>query len=515
MENLKKWFENKVNLVVLLLAILNVVVHILIYDNLEFHRDELLYFALGRHPEFGYLTVPPMIGWLAAIIQNIFGYSLFAVKLFPAFLGGVMVLLSSSLSKALGGKNYAQILTAVALIVMPVSLRAFHLFQPVAVDMFFWTLLLYLLVRYLNEEKDRLLVIIGSLAGLAMLNKYLIALLVGCILLSILFSSHRKIYTKRPFYISIGIGLLVFLPNMLWQIAKGFPVIGHMNALEENQLVNVDRISFLTDQLFMPFASAFLLILGLIFLIRSKKYRVLGITTLLVLSILLLLRGKSYYTIGLFPILLASGSLVVEKYVKRLVPRIIIPAVMILLTLPILPFGMPIYGQQGLINYYAGLENDYGLLLGRTFEDGSVHSLPQDYADQLGWEELAQITAKAYEQIPDKEKAAIYCENYGQAGAIAIIGKKYNLPEPLSFHESFVYWVPEKFNPDIEYFIYINDELGKNVEALFTNVKVVGSISNEHAREYGTTVYLCSNPKSSFNDFWKNVLQNLTEEQMF
>ncbi|WP_273567449.1 glycosyltransferase family 39 protein [Maribacter halichondriae] len=500
---MKKWFGNKVNLVVLLFAVINVLIHLLIYNNLEFHRDELLYFALGRHPDFGYMTVPPLIGWIATLMQNIFGYSLFAVKLFPAILSGVMVLLSSSLAKELGGKSYAQILTAVAIIVMPISLRAFHLFQPVPLDMFFWTLILFYIVRYLNLGKDKYLVIIGALSGIAMLNKYLVALLIGSFLIALLFSERRKVFTKRAFYIGILIGILIFLPNILWQIFKEFPVIGHMNALKENQLANVDRLSFLTDQLFMPLASAFLFVLGFVFLIRSNKYRVLGITALLVIAILLLLRGKSYYTIGLFPLIVAAGTLIVEKYVKHLVPRIIIPAIMVLLTLPILPFGMPIYGQQGLIDYYADLEKDFGLLLGRTFEDGSVHSLPQDYADQLGWEELAQITAKAYEQIPDKEKAAIYCENYGQAGAISVIGKKHGLPEPLCFHESFVYWVPEKFNPDIEYFIYINDELGEDVNELFQDVKVVGSISNEHAREFGTTVYLCSRPKSSFNAFGK------------
>jgi hypothetical protein len=512
---MKKWLENNINLLVLLLAVFNAVIHLLVYNNLEFHRDELLYFALGRHPSFGYMTVPPLIGWLATLMQNVFGYSLLAVKLFPAVLGGVMVILSSSLVKELGSKGYAQILTAVAIIVMPISLRAFHLFQPVALDMFFWTLILFYIVRYLNLENDKYLVIIGALSGLAMLNKYLVALLIGSFLIALLFSERRIIFTKKAFYKGILIGVLIFLPNILWQIFKGFPVIGHMNALEANQLVNVDRFTFLTDQLFMPFASAFLFILGFVFLIRSNKYRVLGITAFLVIVTLLLLRGKSYYTIGLFPLIVAAGTLVVEKQVKHLAPRIIIPAIMVLLTFSILPFGMPVYGQQGLIDFYADLEKDFGLLPGRIFEDGTVHSLPQDYADQLGWEELTQITAKAYEQIPDKEKAAIYCENYGQAGAIAIIGKKYNLPEPLCFHESFVYWVPEKFNPDIEYFIYINDELGDDINDFFENVKIIGSISNEHAREFGTTVYLCSKPKSSFNLMWQEILQNLTDEQMF
>ena len=153
--------------------------------------------------------------------------------------------------------------------------------------------------------------------------------------------------------------------------------------------------------------------------------------------------------------------------------------------------------------------SDLGFDFGRTFEDGSKHSLPQDYADMLGWEELTEVTAKAWEMIPDKESAFIYCENYGQAGAITIIGKKYGLPEAISFHESFRYCIPEQFNPDPESFIYINDELGDDVNALFNKITKVGSITNINAREYGTTVWLCEDPVISFNSFWKARIEQL------
>lgn len=182
---------------------------------------------------------------------------------------------------------------------------------------------------------------------------------------------------------------------------------------------------------------------------------------------------------------------------------------MILITIPIIPFGLPIYGQEGMVSYFKDIEGDFGLLLGRRFEDGTIHSLPQDYTDQLGWEELALLTNKAYQMIPEREKCIIYCENYGQAGAIAVIGKKYNLPEPKSFNESFLYWSSHSFDPDIEYFIYINDELGEDVADLFQKIELIGQISNIHAREYGTKVYLCSQPRTSFNSFWKQVLERV------
>ena len=512
---MKRTYGEKVDWLILAIAISNVIIHLLVYDNLEYHRDELLYFSLGLHPDFGYATVPPLIGWLASLMKIFFGYSLFAVKLFPSLLGGAIVLLSVRLAKELGGSGYAQVITGIGVIIMPVSLRAFHLFQPVPLDMFFWTLLIYYFVRYINTDENKYLMFFGAVSGLALLNKYLVALLLLSMIIGLIATNNKRIFKKADLYKGAGIGLLIFLPNIFWQLAKGLPVINHMNALSANQLANVNRFDILTDQLLMSFVSSILLVLGFIQLIRSKKYRLFAITSIVVLAVLLMLRGKSYYSIGLFPLLVAAGSVALEKMVKMKLARIAIPGILLLLTLPILPFGIPIYGQKELVDYYKDLENDYGLLLGRTFEDGTVHSLPQDYADQLGWEELTVITKRAYDLIPDKNKGIIYCENYGQAGAIAVIGKKYDLPEPLCFQESFVYWLPEKFNPDIEYFIYINDELGDDIDELFKNVEIIGSVSNEHAREYGTTVYLCSYPNSSFNAFWKNIIENLTDDQMF
>jgi hypothetical protein len=111
--------------------------------------------------------------------------------------------------------------------------------------------------------------------------------------------------------------------------------------------------------------------------------------------------------------------------------------------------------------------------------------------------------------IDDKKASFIYCENYGLAGAITIIGKKYGLPEAVCFSESFRYWIPRKFNPDIKSFIYINDKPGEDIKNLFGKISLIGRISNRDAREYGTAVYLCEFPKTSFNEFWSERISRL------
>ena len=67
------------------------------------------------------------------------------------------------------------------------------------------------------------------------------------------------------------------------------------------------------------------------------------------------------------------------------------PVFLVILTLPLIPMGIPVYKKDGLIKYFNKLEEKYGMDLGRRFEDGSIHSLPQDYADMLGWEEMTAL----------------------------------------------------------------------------------------------------------------------------
>jgi len=498
------------NPVIPLMALFSIIIHLIFRNNLEYHRDELLYFSLGMHPAAGYETVPPLIGWIAWFMQTLFGYSLFAVRLFPAIVSGAMVFLAASMAKELGGSAYASFLSALGLLISIFFMRTYSLFMPVFVDVFLWTLCIYLLIKYINTLNGKFLIAFGVAAGFALINKYLAGMLFAGLLAIIPFTEYRIVFRKKMFWIGIAAGFLIFLPNLIWQISKGFPVFSHMNELYDTQLVHMDIPLFLTEQLFMPFAGTVFTIAGIIFLLAGKKaekFRFLGFTVLFVIAGLMILKGKSYYTLGVFPLLIVSGAVSYDHWFKKRWIRITFPAILVLLTLPIVPIGLPVFNSAGLIRYFTILGEKYGIDTGRRFEDGSIHSLPQDYADMLGWEELASLTDSAYRKTADKKACIIYGENYGQAGAVTIIGKKYGLPEAISFNESFQYWIPEKFDPDITSLIYINDVPGEDIKAFFRTITKVGSISNPDAREYGTAVYLCEDPVRSFNRFWEERLK--------
>ncbi len=501
-----------VNIVILFLAVAYIVIHLVFSRNLEYHRDELLYFSLGQHPAFGYATVPPMTGWIAWMMKSLFGYSLFAVRLFPAIMGGFMILLCSAIAKELGGSAYSRILAATGIAVSIIALRTFLMFQPVHIDLIFWTLIFYLIVKYINTKSGVYLVLIGITFGAGMLNKYLIALQLIILVVIVPFTKYRTIFKNRYLWYGFLAGFVIFLPNLLWQISNHLPVINHFAELKRTQLVNVSEVSFLIEQAIMPGAASVLSIAGIIYLLVSRKasmYQFLGLVCIGVILSLMLLHGKSYYTQGIFPFLIAAGAVSWENMLKRVWARILIFLLIIILLIPFIPIGIPVYKTQRLIKYFDHIKKDYGMDFVCRFEDNSIHSLPQDYADMLGWEELTKVTDQAWKMIPDKKAAFIYAENYGQAGAITVIGKKYGLPEAVCFSESFRYWIPKRFDPDITTMIYINDELGEDVQQIFREIIKVGSITNPDAREFGTSVYLCRDCVGSFNEFWTKRIKDL------
>ncbi|MEI8005065.1 MAG: glycosyltransferase family 39 protein [Bacteroidota bacterium] len=500
------WHTTRLSPWVIFLALFNIILHWTFYNTLGFHRDELLYFSLGQHLSAGYASVPPFIGFMAWFMINTLGYSLLSARLLPMLLSGVMVIIVALITMELKGKTYAQVLATIAFIVTPFNLRTYFLFMPVCFDCFFWSIIILVILRWINTKDDRYLLLLGLAAGLGMLNKYLIAVEIFAILSVLIFSEQRKIFTTKCFWFAILIAFLVLSPNLIWQLKNNLPVLTHMQALHDSQLVHVSRISFFTDQLFIACMAIFLVIPGLIYAFTfaaMKPYRPLMVASLLVLLILVLLRGKSYYTIGLYPFWIAAGGVFWENRIRHMSIKIVLPLIIVLLTLPVLPYGLPVFKPARLVEYFAGARKSTGFDAALRWETGQMHNLPQDYADMLGWEEIAAITAKAYQQVNDKTGCMIYAENYGEAGAVMVLGKKYGLPEPVCFSESFWYWFPRNPPHEITEMIYINDKLGDDIKGLFADCRLVGQVSDTLAREYGTEVWLCKNPKTSFNEFWK------------
>jgi len=141
----------------------------------EFHRDEFLYLAMGDHLRLWGMDFPPFIAIAANVERFLFGDHLWAIRLFPAIAGALLVAIAVDLAGRLGGGRLAQLAAGLSILVAPLFLRAGALFQPVVFDQLWWTLALWTLLRRGLDDEPRWWLGTGAALGIGLLTKFSIA----------------------------------------------------------------------------------------------------------------------------------------------------------------------------------------------------------------------------------------------------------------------------------------------------------------------------------------------------
>jgi hypothetical protein len=298
--------------------------------------------------------------------------------------------------------------------------------------------------------------------------------------------------------------LLAFLlisPNLYWQYINNFPVFKHFKELEETQLIHVNRWLFLREQLFYFLGALpviFTSLYALLFYQPFRKYRCLFWSLVFTLIIFVYLRAKCYYAIGLYPIYIALGAVYLgEKlkgHSKRRLPFLVIPIAVYALMFRVL---YTVESPSEIIKRKDVYEK-LGLL---RWEDGENHHLPQDYADMLGWRELAEKVERVYSRLPKATQTIILCDNYGQAGAINYYAKNKTI-RAVSFNADYINWFNLKKTTDnlirVKEYDGSKDEFNKT-SPFFQKSFIADSINNPMAREYKTTIFVFSGSKIDVN----------------
>ncbi|KAA3612540.1 MAG: phospholipid carrier-dependent glycosyltransferase [Calditrichaeota bacterium] len=489
-------------------ALLKFIIHLITYAKYGIHRDEFMYFEMGNHLAWGFIETPPTIAIFAWLAQNIFGYTEFAIRFFPALFGALNVFITGLIVKQVGGKKFAQIIAMVGVLCVPLYLRIDHYFMPVVFNYFYWVLTSYFTVKWLKSKQTKYIYMIGAMVGLGMLVKYTIFIWAVSILAGIAISKEREIFKTKYPYLAIAIAVLIFMPNLIWQSLNGFPVFHHMSALNQSQLVHISPIVFILDQLLMAAPVLLFWLAGLGFLLfgqEAKKYHALGLAFVINFIIFLLLDSKNYYIGGSYFVLFAFGGIFAEQLIKKLWIRIAFPAITVLLFIPVLPHSLPVLPLSGML-YYGQLTKDAGFDALLRWEDGRIYDLPQDYADQLGWNEVADIVQFSYNQLTDAEKQSciIYGENYGDSGCVDFYGNQYGLPKAVSMSSNYLPWAPEKIDAKVVFWVGGNLN---TVENYFNDVDIAGRITNPFARERGLAVFICKDAKPALHKSWAQALK--------
>jgi len=481
----------------------------------EPHRDEFLYLAEAHHLAWGYMEAPPLLSLLGWITNHL-GTQLFLIKMWPALFGCGTFILAGTIALKLGGKVLALLFTWFPF-VFGAYLRLFFLFQPNFLEVFFYTAIAFCWFQWVLTQNSKWIYISGIALGIGLLSKASISFYAVGLLTGLLLTQQRKVFTQIAIYIAALIAIAIFLPHFIWQYRHHFPVLHHMELLQKKQLVHIAYADFIKGQLLLNISCIYIWLVGLYWLLFSKMgrpFRLFGWAYLTVIVLLLVLHGKDYYALGLYPILFAFGGYQIEQFTQTHTRWLLYPAFAftILIGLLLWPLLLPVATPKQLAAYYSATHlNKSGLL---TWEDQQQHSLPQDFADMIGWKSTTQKLAEFYNHLPAdvQQHTIIFCRNYGWAGAVNFYGQRYHLPEAYSDEASFLLWLPKQNNESVNNIILLAKHLPDANDTtfhFFEKYSVIDSLNNAFARENGTKIIFFQKANPGFNHWLSSKINSL------
>ena len=267
-----------------------------------------------------------------------------------------------------------------------------------------------------------------------------------------------------------ALALLLFLPHLLWQQVHGWPTLAFMENTRRYKMTGTDPLGFLAEQLLNANPGALIVWVGaLVFLLGrpdARPWRPLGWAFLAIVFVLIATGSKPYYLAPAFPLLYAAGGVAWERWTVRPWVRAVVVASVLVGSLPAFPLTKGILPAPTLVAYLQTIG-----MMPASGERNALGRLPQHFADQHGWERLAQTVATVRDSLSaeDRTKVCVFGQNYGEAGAIDYFGPSLGLRPAISGHNSYWLWGPRDCGRDV--WIVIGDDR-ETLETIFDSVEL-------------------------------------------
>jgi 4-amino-4-deoxy-L-arabinose transferase-like glycosyltransferase len=454
------------------------------------HRDELYYLASGRHPALGYVDFPPVTPMLARLSLDLFGPSVFWLRMFPALAGAIIVVLAGLIAAELGGSRFARVLAAGAVLTSTVFLGANWLFQTVTFDQLAWAVALLLAARMVRTGEVRLWLAIGVALGVGLETKYTILALCLGLAVALLACRRRDLLTPWP-WLGAAIALLLLAPNLWWQATHGWLSLRFILYHPVAQSADFSPLVVLAGQIVLvgPLAVP-LWLAGWVRLLHGREVRFLGVTAL-VAFLVFTLTGKDYYAAPLYPLLFAAGAVTAESVARRAGWLRAVAAVALALDAIVLaPFAIPLVPPARLHQYGLDVAN-------------------KDFAATVGWPEVAAQVAAVYDSLPPAERAhaVILAGNFGEAGAIDLYGPSLGLPPAICPEMTYWLWKPAHVDDGT---VIVVGATPADVTWAFGDVRVAAPIripyGVQNQSEVGRDILVARQPHVSLDAAWPHLL---------
>src|SRR5260370_7668830 len=234
---------------------------------------------MARHLDWGYVDAAPLIA-VYAKLALVMGGSLAVLRILPALAGAALVALSSLIARELGGGRYAQLLAGLSVLLAPGVLVTDSLLNMNAFEPLFWMGCVLVIARILRTGNSRLWLWFGVLAGLGLENKHSTVFFCFAVTVALLLTPHRREFAKQWIWIAGAIAVVLFLPNLIWQIRHHFPTLEDLeNVRREGKNVVLPPLAFVKEQILANGPAFFpVWLAGLVWFFREPPWRVLPFT---------------------------------------------------------------------------------------------------------------------------------------------------------------------------------------------------------------------------------------------
>ncbi len=493
-----------------LLGSVTFLLHHALGDKYGYFRDELYFLDCARHLDWGYVDHAPMIG-LWAKIALLLGGTLPALRVLPAAAGAALVVLAGLLAWRLGGGRFAQTFAALAVLAAPIYLGTDSLMTMNAFEPLFWMGAVYFLIQIIETGRPRLWIAVGALLGLGLMNKHSTVFFAVALAAALVLSRERRALATAWPWLGAGTGLLIFAPNIVWQVRHGWPTLEDLgNVARSGKNVVLGPVEFFWQQVLVLHPVLLPLWIGglvWLFVARRGRFRLFAWMFVVFYALLFFVHAKNYYLAPIYPVLFAGGAVGFETALGRLrAPRVraaaAAAAIVVVVAAGALtaPLVTPILPPEGYVAYARAL----GVSPPKT-EVAHAGPLPQMFGDQFGWEELVTDVVRAWYALTPEERtrAGIFANNYGEAGAIDLFGPRFGLPPAISAHQSYFLWGPGEFHGDI--LIVLQDTRASLLKVCDT-VDAAGIHYNVWGMaEENRPIFVCRGLKTPLRELWPRL----------
>ena len=283
-----------------------------------------------------------------------------------------------------------------------------------------------------------------------------------------------------------AIALLIWAPNLVWQVREGFP---SMTYIANHRGSGGGPLAYFIEIVAYLFFLLPLWLAGLMSLFRTRLLCPIAIACTVPL-LLFLFVGKSYYAAGTVPIALAQGLMALSKVKHAKRRRLMEIAVVIgsfLEFVAFAPLTLPVTPPERL--HASGLETKNEV-----------------FADSVGWEDIAQQVTTVYANLPapERESTVIISAYYGVPGALAIYGNPKQPPEVVSPQLSDYYWLPANLTATDALMV---DYQPSDVAWMCTSTRLIGHLTvpyDVNGLEQGAPVTFCE-LNAPIQGLWPNL----------